>query len=98
MIYEDVIAGHFEVELDHGGASGRDESCLHVGEWCAGERGLIVYPVEDFTDDVEGRGEVRSADAEEDAHAFADIGFERLLVYEGIHRTVEDEVLRVFVE
>ncbi len=46
---------------------------------------------------MEGGCEVRSADAEEDAHAFADIGFERF-GDERIRRAVEDKVLGVFVE
>lgn len=35
--HEDVIAGDFEVEFNHGCAAGRDEGGLHIGEWCAGK-------------------------------------------------------------
>ena len=98
MVYEYIVAGDFDIELDHGCASGRDEGGLHVGERRTGERGLVVHPVEDFADHVEGRGEVGSADTEEDANAFTDIGFERLLIFEGVDRTIEDEVFRLFAK
>ena len=58
----------------------------------------IVDPVEDLADDVEGRGEVRAADAEEDAHGLADLGLERMLLGQRADRAVEDEVLRPLVE
>jgi hypothetical protein len=37
MVYEDEVTGYFDIELDHGCASGWDESGLHVCERCAGE-------------------------------------------------------------
>src|SRR5690554_4402760 len=36
VVHEDVIAGHVDGELDHGGAAGRHHGCLHV---CQGRRG-----------------------------------------------------------
>ena len=54
----------------------------------------IVDLVEDLADHVERRGEVRAADAEEDAHGLADLGLQRMELRERADRAVEDEVFR----
>ena len=54
----------------------------------------IINFVEHFADDVERGGEIRAADAEEDAHRLADLGVQRMQLGQGADRTVEDEIFR----
>jgi len=53
---------------------------------------LLVNGVEDLTDHMERRGEIRPAVADEDPHLFADAGLERLVANERIDRAVEHDV------
>lgn len=98
MVHEDVAAGYIELELHHGRAARRHQRRLYVGASRGGQRALVVHAVEDLTDDVEGRHEVRPADAEVEAHGFAHLGFHRLLFRQPADGAVEDEVLRPFIE
>src|SRR5262245_66685629 len=74
MVDEDVVAGNIELELDDGGASSRHGDGLDSLRRQAKQASQIVDAVEYLADDMKGRGVVRTADAEENADRFADIG------------------------
>jgi hypothetical protein len=58
----------------------------------------IVNFVEHFSDDVERRGKIRTADAEEDADRLADFRFQGMQLRQGADRIVKDEIFRPLVE
>ncbi len=58
----------------------------------------IVDLIEDLSDQVEGRYEVRAPHAEEDPNRLTDLGLQRLLGRQASDRAVEDEVLRLLIQ
>ncbi len=74
VVHQNVTSGHFELEFNHRGATGRDQGGLHVDHRRGAERSQVVNLVEHLADDVEGRSEIGAAHAEEDAHGFAHVG------------------------
>ena len=88
VVDQDVAARHLDLELDHRRATGRHQRGLDVGQRLAGA--LRVDPVEDLADDVEAGGQVRTADAEEDADRLADLGLEGVVAGQRADATVED--------
>src|SRR5579883_1229369 len=92
VIDEGVAAGNGGRELDHHGAARRHGDGLDAAPWLAQHAAIIVDLVEDLADDMEGGGEVRAADTEEDAHALAHLGAERMERRQRADRAVEDEI------
>src|SRR6185312_16500775 len=75
---------------------GRHEDGLNAPQRFAEDTTEIVYLVEDFSDDVEGRGKVRATDAEENTDGLPDLGLERVKFGQGTHRTIEDKIFGPF--
>src|SRR5262249_11370520 len=98
MVDQDVVAGNIELELDDGGASSRHGDGLDSFRRRAEQAGQIVDAVEYLADDMKGRGVVRTADAEENADGFADIGAHGMQLRQGADGAVEDEVFGPLVQ
>ena len=98
MIDERVTARYVELELGDHRAAGRHRHGLDVVQRLAGDAAEVVDLVEDLTDDVERRGEVRTADTEVEPHRLADLGVQRMQLGDGADRPVEHEVFRLFGE
>src|SRR3972149_2926787 len=79
VVDQQVLARHLDLEIDHRGAARRYRDGLHVGKRLGAQRGEIVDLVEYLADHVEGRGVVRPADTEIDAHRLAPLGRQRVL-------------------
>ena len=99
VIDQRVVAGHLELELGDRPRrpAGRVTVCM-PSSGCADHAAERVDLVEDLADHVERRGEVRAADAEEDAHRLADLGLQRMQLGQRADRAVEDEIFRPLVQ
>ena len=98
MIDQDVIPRHIELEFGDDGATWRHRDRLNALQRLAEDAAQIVNLIEHFPDDVERRGEIRTADAEEDADRFADFRFQRMQLRQGADRAVKDEIFRPLVQ
>src|SRR5690348_4032110 len=98
MVDEGVAARDLEREFGDRGTTRRDAGRLDAAERLRLRPAQAVDLVEDRADDVERRGEIRAADAEEYAHRLADRGMHRMQRGERADRAVEHEVLRMLGE
>lgn len=71
MVHKNILARHLQLKFNHRHTPRRDCGGLNIRQGWGGERRLIVYTVEDLTDDVERRREARSAYTEKVSPVFA---------------------------
>src|ERR1043165_8540452 len=74
MIHEFVRTRHVNLELDDGGAARRHQRRLNMFRVTCTR--LSVDPVENLSDHMEARHEVRAAVSDVETDSFADFGFE----------------------
>src|SRR6266508_1916038 len=98
MINQDISTGDFKLELNDCCSTRRHGGCLDVCQSGRGQRSLLIDSIEDLTDDMERRGKVWTAYAEEDTYRFANFGLERLLFCQSANSSVEDQILWIFIE
>src|SRR5215207_384016 len=76
VVNQHVIAGHFDFEFRDDCTAGWNGNSLHTAQRLAKDSAEVVDAVENLADDMKRGGVVRTADAEEDADGFADLGLQ----------------------
>src|SRR3954453_24172218 len=71
VVDQDVVSRHIELEFGNDSSARRHCHRLNALQWLAEHATQIVNSIEHFPDHVERRGEIRAADAEEDAYRLA---------------------------
>ncbi|EOC75915.1 hypothetical protein NM80_2055 [Neisseria meningitidis NM80] len=94
VVNQSVAARDVDFEFDDSRAAGRNDGTLYVfvNQFAA----FNINFVEDFTDYVEGRHQVRAAVTNVHTYSFACFGFQGVVAGDSTYVTVEYDVFRLF--
>src|SRR5262249_32046173 len=96
VIDQGEISRNVQLEFRDDGAARRHGDGLDPMQGIAQHAAEIIDLVEYLPDDVKRRGEIRPADAKEDANGFADLRLQWMKFRQGADRTVEHEIFGRF--